>query len=166
MRWVAGYLGHPVRPLDFGARRVLQVALRLDSVAAQRVLAETVNAGGWAAEAALLAVLTAPPGDRPTSLSRISPLPSGRQRPVPTRSVAASPAASRIATASRRRSHRAQAARGYHLALPPLPRRSAAELDSHGTPHLDVHDPQHLVAPFDLPLTWAAERAGLEQPPF
>ena len=165
MRWVSGYLGHPVRPLDFGARRVLQVALRLDPVRVQRVLAETVNAGGWAAEAALLAVLTTPPEDRPTSL--LADLAAA------VRAAAAGPDAICRCIARRLADRYGLAAAQppprrlpatYHLALPPLPRRTAAELDSHGTPHLDVHDPQHLVAPFDLPLTWAAERAGLERP--
>jgi hypothetical protein len=50
----------------------------------------------------------------------------------------------------------------YQLAFPPLPDRSAPELDVHRTPHLDPHDPQHLVAPFDLPLQWLAEQSSLD----
>ena len=166
LRWVAGYLGHPVRPLDFGARRVLQAALRLNPVAAQRVLAETVNTGRWGAEAALLAVLTAPPGDQPMSLfadladavRAATAGPDAICRSIACRLAdryglaVAEPAPQRLPAT-------------YHLALPPLPRRSVPELDSHGTPLLDLHDPQHLIAPFDMPLTWAAEYAGLEQPP-
>jgi len=164
MRWVAGYLGHPVRPLDFGARRTLQVALQLDPAAAQRVLAEAITAGGWAAEAALLTLVTALSAERPTSLS--AELSAAVKATAVGSDVICRDLARRLA-----QSYGVSVAQpiyrplpaGYQLALPPLPERTAPELDAHGTPHLDLHDPQHLVAPFDVPLQHLAELFGLDR---
>lgn len=164
MRWAASYLGHPVRSLDFGSRRVLQVALSLDSDTSQRVLAERVAAGGWAAEAALLTVVTAPPSDRPGTLSS--------DLTAAVKDAATGPDAICRCLARHLADRYSQTVaeppkRGlpgvYHLALPPLRRRRVPILDSEGIPHLDVHDPQQVVAPFDRPLAWAAQGAGLKQ---
>ena len=164
MRWAAGYLGHPVRSLDFGSRRALQAALRLDSDTAQRVLAERVDAGGWASEAALLTVVTAPPDDLPGTLSA--------DLTAAVKDAATGPDEICRCLARRLADRYSQAVaeppkRGlpgvYHLALPSLRRRCVPILDSEGIPHLDVHDPQQVVAPFDRPLAWAAQRAGLKR---
>ncbi|KAB2351594.1 ATP-binding protein [Actinomadura rudentiformis] len=163
VRWAAGYLGHPVRPLDFGARRVLQVALRLSPDAAQRVLAEAIGLGGWAAEAALLAIVTAPPADRPPSLDE--ELAAAVDAAVVSSDAICRSIARRLAELYGMPMavppHRPLPA-VYRLTLPPLLPRSAPELDAEGTPHLNLHDPQHLVAPFDIPVEWIAELAGLD----
>lgn len=163
MQWLAGYLGHPVRSLDFGARRTLQVALHLDPASAQEALAERVMAGGWAAEAAQLALVTTPAGERPAVLS------AELTRAVQDAATSADAICRDLARRLARRygvivtppAHRPLAA-GYQLALPPLPDHTAPVLAMDGTPHLDPHDPRHMVAPFDEPLLWLAEHSRLE----
>ncbi|WP_280227553.1 ATP-binding protein [Nocardia farcinica] len=51
--WTAQHLGHPIRIVDFGVRRVLAQNYGRHRTEIERALAETVAAGGWPAEAAL-----------------------------------------------------------------------------------------------------------------
>ena len=164
MRWAAGYLGHPVRSLDFGSRRARRPPCAWIRNTAQRVLAERVDAGGWASEAALLTVVTAPPDDLPGTLSA--------DLTAAVKDAATGPDEICRCLARRLADRYSQAVaeppkRGlpgvYHLALPSLRLRRVPILDSEGIPHLDVHDPQQVVAPFDRPLAWAAQRAGLKR---
>lgn len=163
IEWVAGYLGHPIRPLDFGARRVLQVSLRTNPLAAERTLAAVIGSGGWAAEAALLALVTTPSDERPRQLS--AELSAAVAATVGGPDAICRDIALRLA---RRYKIQVEAPprrplpTSYQLALPPLRRRSAPELDAEGTPHLDVHDPQHLVAPYDLLLKRIAQSSDID----
>lgn len=162
-RWVALYLGHPVRPLDFGARRALQLLNTRHKHVIQNVLADTIMRGGWAREAALLTLITAPEDERVTELS--AELVTALQDAVTETDGISRDLARRLA----RRCHveleeplsRPRPA-AYDLALPPLPERMVPEVDRHGTPHLDLHDPHHILAPFDLPLQMLSDVTGLE----
>jgi hypothetical protein len=163
LRWTCTYLGHPVRSMDFGARAIMQAALRLYPQESNLVLSEAVIAGGWTCEAALLTLITSPN-------SADSLLSTELQEAV--RAATSSPDAIIRSLARRLLNLSGNVARlppsrplstVYQLRLPPLPPRSAAELDPDGTPYLDRHDPQHLVAPFDAPLKWLAETADLNE---
>ncbi len=162
-RWVARYLGHPVRPLDFGARRALQLISRHHEHAGQQVLAEAMTQGGWACEAALLTLITTPDDERATELS--SDLVAAVQAAAVEVDGICRDLARRLAHHYRvhvpEPPHRPLPA-SYELTLPPLPERTLPELDRHGTPHLDPHNPHHLLAPFDLPLRVLAEMSELE----
>jgi hypothetical protein len=162
LRWVSGFFGHPVRQLDFGARRVLQAALEHGPADAQSVLSEAIRAGGWTAEAALHTLVAAPqppPQVAPDlaeaidgalqcddAICRDLARRLARRYGLPTDSPAPRPLPD-----------------AYRLEFPPLPERSAPEVDAEGVPHLDRHDPQHMVAPFDLLLRMLADRAGLDE---
>nr|WP_009473028.1 hypothetical protein [Rhodococcus sp. JVH1]EJJ01628.1 hypothetical protein JVH1_0775 [Rhodococcus sp. JVH1] len=163
-RWVAAYLGHPIRPLDFGARRTLQIIRCHDEQVGQLVLCEAILNGGWIGEAALLSLITTPPADRASKL-------------IPDLAAAVQEAAIGADGLCRDLARRAALLHSvefiepeyrslpgsYALTLPALSDRAAPELDRHGTPHLDLHDAQQLVAPFDLPLRLLAELAGLDE---
>lgn len=162
LRWAADYLGHPVRPLDFGARRVLHAALDLALPEAETVLAESIRLGGWQAEAALhtLATYGAPRAALSAalvrSIARAAVADDAICRDLALRlcarhGLAAPTAPSRPLVGT------------YQLTLPPLPVRAAPEPDSRGVPMIDMHDPQQILAPFDAPLRLAAKLAGLPE---
>lgn len=161
--WVVRYLGHPVRPLDFGARRALRTICRHDPEVGQRALSDAVDAGGWTGEAALDALLGATEKELP------APLSAELARALRAAVVGSDAILRDLA---RRLAHRHDVPVveapgqslpvGYSLALPPLPERKVPELDRRGIPHLDQHDPQQLVAPFDEPLLWLARQADLD----
>ncbi|WP_213570944.1 ATP-binding protein [Rhodococcus sp. USK13] len=162
--WVTSYLGHPIRTLDFGARRALQLICGRDEAVGQLALARAIRRGGWDAEAAILAMITARPADRVSSL-------------LPELTVAVQQVAigddGLCRDLARRLAHihdvalpepkRRSLPGSYGLSLPPLPDRRPPELDRRGTPHLDPNDPQQMVAPFDEPLRWLARLAELEE---
>ncbi len=161
LRCVAAYLGHPVRILDFGARRIFHEVLATTPADAETALAEAIGAGGWRQEAALHAVVTA----------RGAGAELGRDLTAAIRE-----AATGSDQICRHLANRAARAFGidvemptrsdlpvaYSLDLPPLPERTAPELDRHGVPHLDPHDPQQLVAPFDGVLAALADMTGID----
>ncbi|WP_189198447.1 ATP-binding protein [Micromonospora fulviviridis] len=162
LRWVAGYLGHPVRPRDFGARHVLHAGLDMALPEAETVLAESNSLGGWQAEAALhtLAVYGPPRAALSSALSES----------IAT-AAASDDAICRDLARQLCERHGLAApvpplrplARTYELALPPLRARTAPETDSRGVPMIDMHDPQQILAPFDEPLRLAARLAGLPE---
>ncbi len=162
LRWAGGHLGHPVRAIDFGARAVLQIAADAYPAEAHTVIAEAIGEGGWRAEAALLALATASPA--PTNLS--SDLQEAIGRACADLDGIIRSIAVRLA-AEHRVDPLTPPARplpeAYRLALPELPARSVAPRDRRGVPHIDVHDPQQIVAPFDLPIEWIARMAGLDE---
>ncbi|MFD9657107.1 hypothetical protein [Streptomyces mirabilis] len=162
-RWVAQYLGHPVRPLDFGARQVLQAMRARHEHTIQNVLADHITQGGWPCEAALLALITTPEHER---MAEFSP------ELVAALQTAATGADGISRDLARRLAHRhdlqpeeaphRSLPAAYDLVLPSLPERTIPEQDRHGIPHLDLHNPHHLLAPFDIPLQRLADMAGLE----
>ena len=163
-QWIATFLGHPVRLLDFGARRTLQVVRTIDSDVIDDVLSENIQIGGWAGEGALLALLVTP-------LSADAPPFKGQlKEAILAASVAADginrDLANRLLT-EYELGHREISPRplpaGYRLTLPPLPDREAPEWDGHGTPHLDPNDPQDFLAPFDMPLRVLAKVTELDE---
>lgn len=162
-RWVSRYLGHPVRPLDFGARRTLQLIGRGNEQIVQRVLAEAIAQGGWTCEAALMTLITTPDGERCEALSPVL-VDALRAASVRNDGICRDLASrvSRLYRVALGDSPPRPLPAAYNLALPPLPERTLPELDRHGTPHLDRHNPHHLLAPFDLRLMLLAELAGLD----
>ncbi|MEU3466095.1 ATP-binding protein [Streptomyces sp. NPDC006733] len=162
-RWVGLYLGHPVRSLDFGARRALQLLGTRHQHVIQTILAANISRGGWACEAALLTLITTPNDERADHVSA---------ELVAALEAAATGADGISRDVARRfaRQHgieleipprRARPA-AYGLALPALPERTVPEEDRHGTPHLDAHNPRHMLGPFDLALQMLSEASGLE----
>ncbi|WP_089245801.1 ATP-binding protein [Asanoa hainanensis] len=161
LRWVAGYFGHPVRPRDFGARRVLHAGLDMARTEAETVLAESNGKGGWQAEAALhtLAVYEPPQGALSSALAESLATAAASDDAI-CRDLARQLCARHGLAAPVPPSR--PLARTYELALPPLPARAAPEPDSRGVPMIDMHDPQQILAPFDEPLRIAARVAGLQ----
>lgn len=161
--WVAHYLRHPVRPLDFGARRTLQIISRDHADEAHRVLANAVLQGGWACEAALLTLITTPAAERAPKLSPelVSAVQAAATAPDGISRDLAGRLAFLYGVEIPQPAHRSLPPT-YTLSLPPLPERTPPELDRHGTPHLDRHDPQQLVAPFDVPLRLLASMSDLK----
>ena len=131
LRWVVGYFGHPVRPLDFGARRVLHTGLDMALPEAQTVLADSMGLGGWQLEAALHTLAA-------------HALPRAALSPALAESIATAAAADDVICRDlarrlcARHGFAAPAAPSrplagtYELALPPLPARAAPEPDSRG----------------------------------
>lgn len=160
--WIASYLGHPVRIVDFGARLTLQAGLLATPTTTQDALAATINAGGWGAEAALHTLHTGPTMDGGLTANLTAAIENTTsnfdgilrylgQLLADTYQVTIAQRASRQLPSS------------YRLTLPSLLARSAPEVDAEGIPHLDLDDPQQAVAPFDLPIAELATRAGLDK---
>ncbi|GGJ88273.1 hypothetical protein GCM10010123_17330 [Pilimelia anulata] len=162
LRWVAGYFGHPVRPRDFGARRVLNTGLKMALPEAGTVLAESISLGGWQAEAALhtLAVNGPPRAALSPALAESIETAAASDDAI-CRDLARRLCERHGLTAAVPALR--PLARTYELALPPLRERAAPEPDSRGVPMIDMHDPQQIVAPFDEPLRLAARVAGLPE---
>lgn len=164
-RWVMQFLGHPIRPIDFGARQALQTLHHRHRESVQPVLAEAIDTGGWRAEAALLSLITARPIERVRIVSAALAEAVGRAAVGPDgicRDLAANvghdygieiprPSAKILPTA-------------YNLVLPKPAPRTMPELDHRGVPYLDLHDPQQLVAPFDQVLKLLARWSELQVP--
>lgn len=162
LRWVAAYLGHPVRILDFGARQVFREVLAATPADAEIALAEAIRAGGWRQEAALHAVISTPMGagvelgrDLAAAIRDVATGSDQICRHLANRTAQAFGIDVEVPTTS-------DLPVAYSLDLPPLPARTAPELDRHGVPHLDPHDPQQLVAPFDGVLTALADMTGID----
>ncbi|MFD5264880.1 AAA family ATPase [Streptomyces sp. NPDC058335] len=162
-RWVALYLGHPVRSLDFGARRALQLLSTRHQPVIQTLLADTITQGGWACEAALLTLITTPEGERATDVS--AELVAALQVAATETDGISRDLARRFARlydiGLEKPPRRARPA-AYGLTLPPLPERTVPEEDRHGTPHLDPHNPRHMLGPFDVALQMLSGISGLE----
>lgn len=161
IRWLARHLGHPVRIVDFGVRRILSDVAEYLPDRVDSVLSASVADGGWAAEAALHVlkrtrkVYGYPLGSLSATVKHASVsadvvirllaqqvLESDGQtvQPVPPRKLSGA----------------------YDLAMPDLPNRAMAELGRDGVPHLDMTDPQHIVGPFDFLLDGVAEEVELD----
>lgn len=164
--WVATYLGHPVRPRDFGARRVLAYSRARPEQAvrdaADGVLARAVAAGGWKAEAALHGLVVAPPPHPPPSAPLAAEIAASAARADSICRALARRVAARHGLPTHSPTERPLPG-PYRLVLPPLPRRTAPDLDGEGVPILDTADPQHVLAPFDVALRMAAAIAGLPE---
>lgn len=162
MKWVSSFFGHPVRLLDFGARRVFHAELARENGDAQLVLANSIRKGGWLAEASLHTLVTSPHPIYQLAIELAEAIDAalisddGISRDLARRfaSVYALP----IAQPPQR-----SLPDTYRLELPRLPKRAAPELDPEGVPYLDLHDPQQVVAPFDALLRMLASHAGLEE---
>ncbi len=162
LRWAAGYFGHPVRSRDFGARRVLHAGLDMALPEAETVLAESSGLGGWQAEAALHTLAThGPPGAAVSSALAESIATAAVADDAICRDLARHLCARHGLAAPAPPSR--PLAGTYELALPPLPARAAPEPDERGVPMIDMHDPQQILAPFDVPLRFAAMAAGLPE---
>lgn len=162
-KWVTAYLGHPIRPLDFGARRTLQIIRCHDEPVGQMSLCEAIRQGGWVSEGALLSLITTPPDEQTSDL--LPDLAAAIQDAAVGTDSLCRDLARRIAQIHdvdlpEPEYHPLPAS--YAFVLPPLPDLAAPELDHDGVPHLDLHDPQQLVAPFDWPLQILAELAELD----
>ncbi|WP_409461736.1 NACHT domain-containing protein [Amycolatopsis sp. GA6-003] len=162
-RWLCGYLGHPIRPLDFGARHVLQCIEQHEPAITDLILTEAVRRGGWDAEAALLTMITAPGIDEPRPLSP--------QLFAAIRAAGTGPdAIIRDLTRRLARQHGEDIPHAparplpgsYQLVFQPLPERVPPEMNSDGVPHLDLNDPQQIVAPFDTASKLIARMASLD----
>ncbi|MFJ1859961.1 hypothetical protein ACIOHA_21915 [Streptomyces anulatus] len=161
-RWVALYLGHPVRSLDFGARRALQLLSTRHQQVVQTILVDNINQGGWACEAALLTLITTPEDERAIDVSA---------ELIAALQIAATDTDGISRDLARRFARRYQIVlekplrqarpAAYGLTLPPLPERTVPEEDRHGTPHLDPYNPRHMLGPFDVALQVLSNASGL-----
>lgn len=163
LRWATGYLGHPSRRRDFGARRILHAGIAMAADDAETVLVESISSGGWQREAALHTLVTceAPCSDQSSALAA---------------SIASSVVAddSICRDLARKLCERYDLAvptppsrtlvGTYRLTLPSLPyERTATERHVRGVPTIDMHDPQQILAPFDVPLRNAAIAAEISE---
>jgi hypothetical protein len=162
LRWAARYFGHPVRPRDFGARRLLQAGLDMARPEAETVLAESTRLGGWQTEAALHTLVTYGPQRAALSSALAGSIATAAVTDdAICRDLARELCARHGLFASAPPSR--PLAGTYELALPPLAARAAPEPDDRGVPMIDMHDPQQILAPFDLPLRVAATAGGLPE---
>ncbi|WP_127783653.1 ATP-binding protein [Rhodococcus sp. X156] len=162
LEWVGRQLGHPVRIVDFGARRVLAAAHQSHRSVVEELLAEMLGRGGWAAEAALhvLIELRNHAGLDPHPNLESALLASASDKDAIVRVLARrllalehleAPALAPIDLPA-----------FYDLDLPPLPARGIPELDRHGVPHVDMTDPQQVIGPFDQHLDAIADELGID----
>lgn len=162
LRWAARYFGHPVRPRDFGARRLLQAGLDMARPEAEKVLAEGNRLGGWQTEASLHTLLTYGPQRAPLSSALAESIATAAvSDDAMCRDLARQLCARHGLLASAPPSR--PLAGTYELVLPPLMARATPETDDRGVPMLDMHDPQQILAPFDLPLRAAATAGGYSE---
>ena len=161
LEWVGRQLGHPVRIMDFGARRVLSAAHQSHRAVVQEVLAEVLGRRGWAAEAALHVLIEV---CNRTGLDRRPNLDSALLASASDKDVIIRLLARRLlelehleAPALTQNDLPAL----YSLDLPPLPARGIPELDKHGVPYVDVTDPQQVIGPFDQYLDAIADEVGV-----
>ena len=159
---VSQFLGHPTKEPEEAARRILSnVLLSPASLARSAALAATedgIRQGGWPAEAALSVLEVAQSTDLPPQLlSEIrSCLTSGDQI---LRDLAARICRRLGLTADV--PARRDLSPIYRMDLPPLPERSAPELDRQGIPFIDPNDPRQIIAPYDELLYDLAETVGV-----
>lgn len=160
LNWTAGYLGHPLRPRDFGARRVFQEGLLEANALTQAELGKLVLRGDWRAEAALQSILTTTRGaealtsDLSESIVGATAAEDGIIRGL-ARKLCSRYGLTPISVDP------IALPESYGLSLPPLPRRVPPEVDADGVPYIDLNDPQQVVAPFDLAIRIAGEASGI-----
>ena len=160
--WIARYLGHPVRTLDFGARRALATWTLIAPSVAQRALAASILSGGWSAEAALMTLILAG--------THTGPLQRHLQEALADAATGADAIlrelARRVASAheielpspTRRSLHPS-----YSLHYPELPAHHAPEVDRYGVPYIDYSNPHQVIAPYGLEVSLIARHCGIDE---
>ncbi|MEP9382888.1 hypothetical protein [Nocardioides sp. KR10-350] len=162
LEWVARQLGHPVRIMDFGARRVLAAAHEAHGSVVEEVLAEVLEGGGWAAEAALHVLIEV--RKRP-GLGRDEKLRSALVEMASDKDAVIRVLSRRLLSLENLEAPALTSKdlpAFYDLELPRLPERSIPELDRYGVPFVDMTDPQQVIGPFDQHLDAVAEEIGLD----
>ncbi|QKT13746.1 ATP-binding protein [Rhodococcus sp. W8901] len=173
--WTAQHLGHPIRIIDFGVRRVLAQNYAQHRTDIELALAEPVSAGGWFAEAALnvLVRVGAETSTAVTDPAVTSATPTGLS---PALISALEDAAVSNDAINRHLASRALIFEGvqppiaptaqlpalYGIELPPLPKREIPELDRRGVPFVDTSNPQQIIAPYDDALRYVADDVDID----
>jgi hypothetical protein len=162
LEWVSRQLGHPVRIMDFGARRVLASAHQAHRSVVEEVLAEVLGRGGWAAEAALHVLIEI---RNRHGLDRHENLGSALIASASDKDAIVRLLACRLLSLENFEAPTLppkDLPAFYDLDLPSLPARGIPELDRHGVPHVDMTDPQQVIGPFDQHLDAVADELDLD----
>ena len=162
LEWVGRQLGHPVRIMDFGARRVLATAHQTLQSVVEEVLADVLGRGGWAAEAALHVLTEC---RRRSGLSLHAIVRSGVVESASDEDAIVRLLARRLLALENVEAPSLvpkEMPAFYDLELPSLPTRSVPELDRDGVPHVDMTDPQQVIGPFDNYLEVIADEFGFD----
>ncbi|WP_020385222.1 ATP-binding protein [Kribbella catacumbae] len=173
--WTSKSLAHPVRIIDFGARRVLAHNYTQHRTDVELALAESVAAGGWFAEAALhvlvrvsaeTATSTANPTTSQTTPAGLSPaLIAALQEAAISDDALNRHLASQALSLNGLRPAIAATAdlpAFYRIELPPLPERDVPALNRNGVPFVDTTNPQQVIAPYDELLAGVAGAVRIE----
>lgn len=170
--WTTKYLGHPVRIIDFGVRRVLAQNYTQYRTDIEIALAESVTTGGWFAEAALH-VLVRVGAETDSAAADGTATPSGL---LPELIAALQVAAVSDDAINRHLASRVLTLNGlqpataptadlpafYEIELPPLPKREIPALDRRGVPFVDTTNPQQVIALYDEVLDCVASDVDIE----
>ncbi|MGL5824771.1 MAG: hypothetical protein ACRCYU_08135, partial [Nocardioides sp.] len=162
LAWVRRQLGHPVRIMDVGARRVLAEAHQAHRLEVEELLAEALEDGGWAAEAALHVLIEV---HNRTGLDRLPRLDSALVVRATDKDAIVRLLALRVLALEHLEAPILEPTGlpvFYALDLPPLPARSTPELDRHGVPYVDMTDPQQVIGPFDQHLDAVADEVRID----
>ncbi|OZC86320.1 hypothetical protein CH254_17345 [Rhodococcus sp. 06-412-2C] len=175
--WAALHLGHPIRIIDFGVRRVLAQNYARHRTDIQLALSESVAAGGQLAEAALNVLVRVGVGIQistaATQPDASSAPPTGLSttlvRALEDAAVSNDAINRRLASQVLRldglqppKAPTAQLPALYEFALPPLPKLQIPELDHRGVPFVDTSNPQQVIAPYDEVLRYVADEVGID----
>ncbi|GAA2736913.1 hypothetical protein GCM10009867_22480 [Pedococcus aerophilus] len=172
--WTTQHLGHPIRIIDFGVRRVLARNYAQHQSDIELALAESVSSGGWLAEAALH-VLVRAGAERATAATDPAANPATPAGLSPALTTALQNAAVSDDAINRHLAAQALGLNGlqpapapaadlsplYRMELPPLPKRETPELDRRGVPFVDSSNPQQVIAPYDEVLRGIADDVGI-----
>lgn len=159
LRWIRSLLAHPVRNIDFGARRTLMSARIEIPDVVDDLLAEDDSSDCWRVEAWLHSYFL----DR--ELHSVSTSMQERLRHLAGSNDAilrfmAVDICARLNLVPELAAARALP-RVYSLDLPPAPDHRYPELDAEGIPHIDYTDPRQVIAPFDVLVESVKTNSGI-----
>lgn len=154
VEWAAGYVAHPGRVLDDGARQVLSAAVARQATRGHAIssLRTLLSRGEMRAEAALTIVIPDVVEALRPDLERI-----GVTDDAILRRLAQDLLVSELNPASR------PLPTGYSMVFPQLLERRPWAADRRGLPSLDLHDPREVTAPFNRMISAVAEMTGYDE---
>ncbi len=173
--WTSKSLAHPVRIIDFGARRVLAQNYNQHRTDVELALAESVAAGGWFAEAALHVLVRVGAGTATAAANPTTALTTPADL-SPTLIAALQEAAVSDDALNRHLASQALSLNGlqpaiaptadlpafYGIELPPPPEREVPVSNRDGAPLVDTSNPQQVISLYAAVLDGVASEVDIE----
>lgn len=161
-KWVSGFVGHPTRAIDFGARNVLEALINARSASAELATVDLLASGGWLAEGALAILLRAAAHGHRLSDAALGEIAvAARNDDLIVRALAQEVLVTSGVDPPTLPVRELPPA--IRLSFPPLSGYKSYLVDAEGVPVVDMTNPLEVVAPYEDLLLKIADVSGLDE---